>query len=53
MPSVNWLKMIECLKYPVKKANPAKNLIDQYVDYMRLERGLSEETIDALIKTSP
>lgn len=47
--AVNWLKMIGRLKCPVEKTNPAKDLIDQYVDYMRLERGLSEKTIDARI----
>jgi site-specific recombinase XerD len=43
--ATNWLSMIEKLKCPKEKTEPYWEFIDQYVDYMRKERGFSEETI--------
>jgi integrase/recombinase XerD len=43
--ATNWLDMIGKLKRPKEKTNPYWKFITQYIDYMRKERGLSEETI--------
>jgi len=49
--AINWLKMIGRLKCPRKQASHAEELIDQYVTYMRVEKGLSENTIYGRIFT--
>lgn len=40
-----WLDMLSCLEHPKEKSNFSSKLISQYIDYMRQEKGLSEETI--------
>lgn len=40
-----WLEMFECLKKQSKPPIPFAEQLDQYIDYMRLEQGLSENTI--------
>ena len=40
-----WLEMLECLKKQSKPPIPFTEQLDQYIDYMRLEQGLSENTI--------
>ena len=43
--ATNWLDMMGKLRRPKEKTDPYSELITQYIDYMRKERGLSEETI--------
>ena len=43
--ATNWLGMIGKLKSPKERTDPYWEFIAQYIDYMRKERGLSEETI--------
>lgn len=45
--AANWLDMLGRLKCPQEKADPCLEFVAKYVDYMRKERGLSEETIYA------
>lgn len=47
--ATGWLDMLGRLRYPEEKVTVSRTLIIQYVDYMRQERGLSEETIEARI----
>jgi integrase/recombinase XerD len=47
--AINWLDILGRLKHPKEKVDPFSEFIDKYVDYMRKERGLSEETIYARI----
>lgn len=44
--ATHWLDMLGRLKCPEEKTTVSGELIDQYVNYMRQERGLSEETIE-------
>lgn len=41
----HWFKMLGCLKKQSKPATPFVEQLNQYIDYMRLEQGLSENTI--------
>lgn len=43
--AIHWMDMLGRLQYPDKKENIASKLIDEYVAYMRYERGLSENSI--------
>jgi site-specific recombinase XerD len=43
--ATGWLYMLGRIKYPEEKTNPSLELVTQYVDYMRDERGFSEKTI--------
>jgi len=43
--AIAWLDMLGRLKRPKEKSNFSSKLTSQYVDYMRQEKGLSEETI--------
>ena len=40
-----WLKMLDCLQQPDRKSIPFEEYLDQYINYMRHEQGLSENTI--------
>jgi integrase/recombinase XerD len=42
----HWFKMLGCLKEQSKPATPFSKELNQYIDYMRLEQGLSENTIN-------
>ena len=41
----NWLKMIGYLRLPAEKPQPFSIYLHKYIEYMRYERGFSEETI--------
>jgi len=43
--AIQWLDMLGRLQYPDKKESVSSKLIDEYVAYMRYEKGLSEESI--------
>jgi len=45
--ATQWLKMIGRLKCPVNKKNHFSKEISQYINYMRNEKGLSEQTINS------
>ncbi len=40
-----WLEMLGCLEKPIKTSLPFEEYIMQYIQYMRNEQGLSENTI--------
>ncbi len=40
-----WFEMLECLKKQSKPPIPFAEQLNQYIDYMRLEQGFSENTI--------
>src|SRR3990167_401349 len=40
-----WFSMLNCLQMPTKEPIPFEDYLNQYVDYMRHEQGLSEVTI--------
>ena len=41
----HWFEMLRCLKKQSKPATPFAEQLNQYIDYIRLEQGLSENTI--------
>ncbi len=43
--AVSWLKMINCLKKPTIKSLPFEKYLNFYIEYIRQEKGLSENTI--------
>ena len=43
--AIQWMDMLGRLQYPDKKESVSSKLIDEYVAYMRYERGLSENSI--------
>jgi len=43
--AIGWLHMLDRLKYPDEEVNISSKLITEYTSYMRLERGLSENSI--------
>lgn len=45
--AVSWLGMIGRLSHPAKDPQPFEKQLFEYIDYMRLDRGFSEETIRA------
>jgi hypothetical protein len=45
--AIQWLDMLGRLQYPDKKESVSSKLIDEYVAYMRYERGLSEPKFSA------
>ena len=40
-----WFEMLDCLEKQIKQPFPFQEQLNQYIDYMRLEQGLSENTI--------
>ena len=40
-----WFGMLDCLEKQIKQPFPFQEQLHQYIDYMRLEQGLSENTI--------
>ena len=43
--ALHWFEMLGCLEQPIRKQLPFENYLNQYIDYMRHEQGLSENTI--------
>lgn len=43
----HWLEMLGCLKKEKKKNIPFEEYLNNYIDYMRHEQGLSENTIES------
>jgi site-specific recombinase XerD len=41
----HWFEMLNCLEQPIRKQLPFETYLNQYIDHMRHERGLSENTI--------
>lgn len=43
--ALGWFKMLDCLKHEAKEAIPFEEYLNRYIDYMREEQGLSENTV--------